>query len=77
MKHNLFLGALFLLGVGCLLAGIRQSQLGKHDVKFYVAGQLRDEMVTTNPAYYFYETDAFGKTVLHTNYYWKVWRIFR
>ena len=77
MKQNLFLGALLLVGVSCLLAGIRQSQLGRHDVKFYVAGQLRGEIVTTNPAYLFYTTDEFGKTVRRTNYYWTVWRIFQ
>jgi len=65
-----FAGLLFLYGK-------RVEQLGPHRVNYYVAGQLRGSMMVTNSAYVHYVGDEQGRAVLVTNYYWRVWSIFK
>ena len=40
MKENILLGCLLVVGIGFCLRGIRQNQLGPHQVNHYVAGTL-------------------------------------
>ena len=84
MKENILLAAAAVVGIGFCLRGIRQNQLGPHQVNHYVAGTLRNSMVVTNPEYLTYEwsyewTNGAVQMVPHvrTNFYWRVWSIWR
>ena len=77
MKENVLLSVLFVIGLCFFFVGVREAQHHSHVVRFYVAGQLRGEMVVTNPVYVHYVGDESGRAVRVTNSYWRVWRIFR
>jgi hypothetical protein len=66
------------------LALVRQNQLGKHTIRNFVAGHQVGSFETTNPVYVTFAWH-YGLTngvvvqepLRVTNYYWRVWSIFK
>ena len=77
MKENIILAAVAVSGLVFCLSGIRTNQLGAHNVRFFIAGKLQNEITVTNPMFITYVGDAQGRAVRQTNYYWHVWEIFK
>lgn len=88
MKHKMFLmvfdGVLVVILCVLVLGVIRRNQLGIHTVRNYVAGWQVGSFDTTNPVYYTmaWRYVATNGTVVQmperiTNYYWRVWSIWR